>query len=137
MGFPFNQIGNYQFLSIIGYPTGPSQDPLVISRPGVDGTAIFLTGVRGKQFDLETVVDTPNKVLARNLFDQYQLLRGAAPVEIIHNDVSLSYLNCLFQVLAVEPLEIIAVANSTYGLNPPSLGLLRARWTMIAVPISR
>jgi len=138
MAYPLYQIGDYAFLTLAGHPTGLSEELEQVVRKGVDGTALVRTGRRGKPFQLTSRVDMPNKAQARFLFDRYQLLQGADPVEVIVNDINFNYLNCLFAVIDVEPVDIFEMPNATPGLNTPGgtlVGIVEARWTLLAVPI--
>jgi len=137
MAWPVNQIGNFVFLSIEGFPIPPRQEVEVHSRRGVRGSTIARTGVRGMPFQVVTSVDSYNRDSAWLQFRHYQALIGQDPVEFIKNNVSSLAENYGVCVLHVEPLVVAALLNSTPAYFPPSLGWLRCRWDLIGIPLDQ
>ena len=126
MAFRTNMIGGFYFLDLAIPPTFTQQHVEPIVRPGIRGTAFRKLGVRGTPQRWISFVDTPTFEDALTLFDGYLLLKDLPPQPVIWADISL--VGQRFQVLEVHPLEIKAAAQTTKGLYPPSLGLLRAEW---------
>ncbi len=126
MAFKTNSIGSFHFLNLMGPPkfTGHQVEPIV--RPGVDGTTFRRTGIRGEPLRWVTLVDTPTFEDTMTVLAAYQWLTGQAPQPVVWADVPI--IGQRYQVLAVNPLEAKATLLTTQGLNPPSLGLLRAEW---------
>jgi len=129
-----NSIGSEQFVEIVGAPDLAKMRLELVERPGVDGTGIWETGIRGKPFTLTTRVDAEDLRAAIEAFGRYCAMPESGPVDVVLQDVSYLTYGINFQVLDVRPREICELASSSGGLNPPSLGWVECEWDLVAVP---
>jgi len=127
------KIGNFEFLDLQGNPDSLKEQIEVTIRPGVDGIAVWKTGVRGKPFTLRSVVDALDVFHARQLFKAYADLVGADPVQLIWADMAAADDNVLIVVLDVRPISIRQIAGGVGGLNPPSCGWCECDWDLILI----
>lgn len=125
---PLNLIGPHAFISLGQCPDTTGEQPLVLSRPGVDGVAIWKTGERGRRFELRSAVDAASMAMARNLFDAYKRSVGGDPVPLVWAGLMVPY---LVVVLDVQPIRITANLLGVGGLSPPSYGWCECNWTLI------
>jgi len=133
-----NRIGDFQFLALHGAPVGLSEQLLVLSRPSVDGVAIWKLGRRGRPFSLRSVVDATSFEAARAMHDRYLGLKGADPVDLVWSDIELTTEKIMVAVLDVRPVpgRTRSMLTLVGGLNPPSLGWVECDWDLIAVGIA-
>jgi hypothetical protein len=129
-----NSIGSEQFLEIVGMPDLAKMRLDLVERPGVDGTGIWETGTRGKPFTLLTRVDAEDLRAAIETFARYCKFPEQDSVDLMVQDVSFLTYGFTFQVLDVRPREICELANSSGGLNPPSLAWCECEWDLVAIP---
>jgi hypothetical protein len=134
MPFPRTSIGPFYFWNLEGEVPHPQETVQVESRPGVDGDLVWFEGVHGQTFELVSRVDAVNSVAARAMVSLYrQQLVGANAVQLWIG----GYLHPFHVVVRhVSQLEVRQLANATIGLNPPSRGLLVARWVLHPVYLS-
>lgn len=134
---PTYQIGDHEFLSL-SFPSPVKERPLAMDRPGVTGSAIWLTGERGKPFTVRSTCDAYHLNHAIELFLEYRTLIGQDPVDLIWNDYHVTDENTKVAVLDVRrvPDRIFRMAGATQGLNPPSLGWIEADWELLLLPVS-
>ena len=128
-----NSIGDFQFLALHGDPEPLKEQTTLLSRPGVDGVAVWKTGVRGVRFTLRSVVDAESFAAARQLFADYRDSIGQDPVDLVWSDLSLAGEGFQVIVLDVRPAGIRAILGGVGGLNPPSTGWVEADWDLVAV----
>lgn len=125
-----NSIGDYQFLVLKGRPVLPSLKLEAQVRPGVDGVGLWEIGVKGEPFWLESLDDAEDLDQAETMaYEYFQAMRDNGVSLIIDNWL----FGYLFQVLAVEILEVGPVVASSGGRHAPSTALVRARWQLIAL----
>ena len=134
MPYLTNSIGTFQFIWLKGQPLPPAEQiarPMV--RAGVDGIGLKRTGVRGRPFVMQSMVDTVSLVGAGVLWQAYRGLIGADPVGLIHNGLQYAGEGWDVAVLDVRQLVARSVVTPTGGgKNPPSLGKLVCEWDLIA-----
>jgi len=130
------QIGDHLFLSA-GFPEPVKERPLLMDRPGVEGSAIWLTGQRGKRYTVITKTDAHNLDHATELFAQYRALIGADPVEMIWAGLPMTNETTKIAVLDVRtaPGYPVRMAAATPSLFPPSLGYIECEWDLVTIPI--
>lgn len=138
MAIPVHKIGDQQFLRIDGeLPTGLVRRLEVQQRPGVDGTAIWDAGLKGREFTLTTTVDQASIDDARTTFAAYRnMIRGQYALEWGDYD----FLNEAFEVfvLHVRPgrMHLQPAKTIVGGLNVDDGDdgfFLHAVWTLIEV----
>lgn len=125
-----NYIGTYPFIEMSMLPLGSKQTTEIESRPGVDGTYIWLTGTRGEPFEVITFVDTDGVLASTELIRQYELLIGL-PQPVMFAGTALPKLHCVLNVRPVPGMvrEIVAGVGGTGGT---SYGICVAQWTLVA-----
>jgi len=130
-----NSIGSFQFLSLRGSVERPSQQlDRPIARAGVDGIGLWQTGVRGRPFQLRSMVDAPGIENARMFFAAYRLLIGG-DLQILVQDGHNFFVAEGFkaEVLDVRLIELKKILNAVGGAFSPSSAKLVCNWTLIAV----
>jgi len=134
-----NWIGPYQFVTLTRPPTGITPGTQLMTRPGVDDVAVWLTGSRGRPFVLRSGCDTVTYALATEAYSLYRTLVGVNPMHLIQGDVTWTNGNIRIVVLDVMPAGedgIRALMGGVGGLNPPSYGWIECDWTLCFVDIS-
>jgi len=131
-----NSIGSFEFLTLSGNHEPLKQECVVMSRPGVNGVAVWLTGGRGAKLTLRSAVDAADLEAARDLYVAYTGLIGADPVALVWCNLYAADENFNVIVLDVRPVSIKAIMGGVGGLNPPSLGWCECDWDVIAVPVT-
>jgi hypothetical protein len=128
------QIGEFEFLDLVGFPEQVKRQISAIPRAGVDGHTIIDEGSRGKPFTLTSRVDQQDLAQARATYAEYCTLIGDDPVELVWQNIDLSVENFLVVVLDVVPRAMHALAwGSAGGLHPPSLAWLECDWQLLAL----
>lgn len=128
-------IGPFSFISMRGSPDPIKMRGELIMRPGVDGVGAIRHGRRGTPFVVETMSDATSKQAARSLFRLYTELVFADVQPIGWSGIDLTGEQFGVLVLDVRPVEIGALAGSTPGLYPPSLGYVIAQWDLVAIEL--
>lgn len=136
MALPQSWIGAYRFLSLAGLPSVPRTEVEVRAREGIDGNWISLLGVKSRPFQVFSEVDALSIADAHLAAINYSNLIGTAPQVVICQGVNYFTSHSLkFLVLDVEVMEPQPMLGMVGGLFPPSLALLQARWTLLAVEV--
>lgn len=130
-----NRIGDFNFLQFVGGPEFPSGDIEIVARPGVDGVALWFTGVRGKPFSIVSLVDAPDLIGAYDLYEQYNRIVGAGVQNMVWRNVGLVGYGIVFAVLMVRPLQIRQVAKFVGGFNNNPTAICRCEWTLLPVAL--
>lgn len=136
MSYLTNTLGPFAFLEIMGDPQFPTGDIDLVARPGVNGFALWFTGVRGKPFSLMSLVDAPTLGDAYDLYDQYRFLIGAGLQALTWRNINMTSVSIMFAVLDVRPLQIRQVAKFVGGLNSNPGAICRCEWTLIPSAIN-
>jgi hypothetical protein len=131
-----DSIDIWPFLSLKGNPEGPREFVEQLTRAGVDGTAFWLTGFRGRQFTLRSIVDTANLADSLNTFAAYQGLIGAGLVSLVYGGWDMAGLGYQVMVVDVRQVRAAAIIGMVGGICPPSLGILEADWDLVPVSVS-
>ena len=122
---PTSSLGAATFVSMDRRPAKPTQKIQLESKPGVAGSAAWLTGVRSDPQQVTTVADVASYSAAQTLCATYQAMVGTV-VAITHGGVSLGYYALILDVDAQPE----AIALGVGGLGGSSRALVRARWTI-------
>jgi hypothetical protein len=126
-------IGQFEFLSLAGQVEPPKEECLLLSRPGVEGVAVWRVGKRGIKFTLRSTVDAESHAHARQLFAAYAATIGGEPVELVWDGLEMTDEGFKVIVLDVRPVEIKAIIGGVGGLNYPSEGWCVCDWDLVAV----
>lgn len=127
-------IGTFTFLALDGHPVPPRDECVVLTRPGVEGAAVWRSGARGTRFTLRSFVDAKDLEAARGLYAGYLAAIGGDPLELTWYDLKSTDEGYKVVVLDCRPAEIKAIIGGVGGLNPPSEGWCECDWDLIAVP---
>jgi len=131
-----NRIHNFHFVTLNDIPGTLREEVLVLARAGVDGQAIWKTGLRGNVFTLRSAVDAPSFADARLYLTQYQELIGADPVDLVWGGLVMTGEQIKVAVKSVRPTRLISLANSVGGINPPSYGWIECEWELVPISIA-
>lgn len=135
-----NRINNFYFIKF-ERPGNPGAVPEllgqeldIIQRPGVNGTAISLEGVKGRPFQMTSGVDTPTRSAAENLRLLYLTIQGNQKVDLVFNDVDYaSFHGVRYVVESVEAPIIKRLSAAVGGLSVSSNFWLQVTWNLIPV----
>jgi hypothetical protein len=127
-----NKLGPHTFLGLTGDISPPKEVVSADERPAVNGTELTKEGQKGRPFVMVSWVDAESYDAARADALEYRDLIGAEPVEMVVGGVSSNLEGYKVAVLDVQA-KASALAASKGGLNAPSLGLVEAQWTLIAI----
>lgn len=121
------RIGPFNFVSMTGPPPRPRNTADREGRPGINGEALWYTGLRGESWTTETFVDVPTLLGAWQLFARYEqsVFNGLWPV--VWAGIGADY---LYTVDRVDLVQCCACLMGLGGLNGTSQAVLRARWTI-------
>lgn len=128
-------IGDFEFISLSMVPLPPAQQLQIETRAGVDGVALWRTGVRGEPFIVQSFVDVPNLTQAQVLYDTYRTLIGADPVTLIFADIPWADPVVVLNVRPI-PNEIRAILLGVGGVAGnfgPSGATCACQWDLIAI----
>lgn len=137
-------IGSFEFVTL-HHPQDRGAPPLltaeqtdIIQRPGVDGTAIMLMGVKGESFQMRSFVNVPTFALANDLMALYRDLIGEAPQTVVWNgvDYEIAY-QVKYAVLDVKPISLRAVSVVSGGLSGGTGAVVDALWTLQPIDVSQ
>lgn len=132
-----NSIGSFPFLDLKGNVELLAEQTRLIVRPGVAGSGVVLTGVRGEPFTLRSKVDAPSIAAAQFFYEEYLTYVGDGVFSVIHYGYSFAEDGYGFLVLKVKPAIVRANLMCLGGLNPPSLGWLECDWTLCCVALNQ
>lgn len=126
------KIGSHTFLSIDGVPPVRQQEGQIVVRPGVNGSAFWLTGKRGQPFTVRTRVDCTSKAAAMAKRVEYTQLVFAGKQSMTWGDhlIATDGDDAKVMVLAVRPILAVEIVTSSGGLNAPSEGFLECEWDL-------
>lgn len=131
------KIGDFEFITLTGdIPAiGERIDRKV--RRGVDGASFWRLGQGSEPFTLTSGVDQASVSVARQTFKEYKALQGTDPVVLrwLALDFSLQEEVKVF-VHHVRQVALHELANSTPGLNTPSLAWLACEWQLELVDVA-
>jgi len=129
-----NYIGQFSFLTLEGDPLAIGEEVITKQRAGVNGTAIWLTGQRGRPFKLRSTVDAFTLGYARHLYGLYRLLIGQF-VDVIWNGSPITNETVRVAVLDVRPVHqrTFAMIGGVGGLCPPSRGWVECDWHLVVI----
>lgn len=127
-----NRIGTEYFKMLKGDPTPKQEEIEPIVRPGVDLAAFRLLGLRGDQFQLESMVDLANEATAATKLGTYATMKASGKLLLEVDGVSYGSEACVvLKVVPIPPIKTVAcmvgginVANGSPGV------ILRAQWTL-------
>lgn len=132
-----NRIGTKQFIALRGEIILPQEMLELDERPGVDGTEITFTGIKGRPFQLTSQADVEAYQYARDEVQSYLNLISMGPLEIVQGGVSSLSLGYLVKVLNFTPTRILRLGQSIGGLTEggPGTGFIEGVWDLISIPI--
>lgn len=107
MPFHTNSIAGYQFEDIRNSLIGASQTFEDLSRPGKDGTAVRLLGVKGRPHQIFTFHYVADFEAARDAINAYSELKDGSAYPIIRHSTEFGN----FRILDVIEVSARAVAN--------------------------
>lgn len=124
-----DSIDSFSFLALRGTPVWPVEQVKVIQRAGVDGSAFLYLGKNCPPFQLSSIVDVASMAVGAALLLSYQALTEDEPVALVQGSVDWSAADLWVKVLNVQQ-KALQAAVTVGGLNPPSLAILEATWTL-------
>ena len=130
-----NSIGSARFLTLHGSVERPSEQVLgPIVRPGLNGIGLWKTGIRGRPFQLRSMVDQYNILNGRTLFAMYRLLIGNSPQILVQDGYNFNFAEGFrVAVLDVRLIELKRIMSGVGGFYSIPGAKLVCQWTMIAV----
>jgi hypothetical protein len=129
----FDQIGEFQFVSMSRMPEIVRQSLAVVARPGVDGVAVWKTGERGKPFTIRTLVDCFNVLDGLDTWRSYRDLIGEPPQTAVWADLNFDVSNLRFFVLDVRLAANRRILASDGGLLENAGAILECDWDLLPV----
>jgi hypothetical protein len=131
-----HSIGNFDFCVMVGQIPPHRETTEIIVRPGVSGTALRLTGLRGPVFNVVTIRDVRDLDSGQQLLDGYNSVIGASPMDIVKSDVDyFSQSGVLVAVLGVDPLQLQRASCIAGALDSGSEAILRVVWHLQLVSV--
>ena len=127
-------IGQFWFISLEGHPIGITEQPVVVERPGVNGSAMWRSGIRGEPFILRSGLDTVNLAFAELAYNLYRGIVGTYK-DLLWKGMPWTGPFTQVAVLKVTPVKIQAMIGGVGGLNPPSQGWCECDWKLQTVSI--
>lgn len=125
-----NQIGSYIFDVIDGPFLAIQEEMVTFERPGVDGIAVWGTGLRSREFHATTEVACLNLVDARTLYLGYRGLCRTF-VDVIWRGMAMTDAANKYLVKHVVPVSqephILGIGGVRYS---PSYAYLKCEWTL-------
>lgn len=134
-----NWIGPYQFVSLARPPVGITPGTRLMTRPGVAGVAMWLSGARGRSFVLRSGCDMPNYAEGVLAYRLYRTLVGTNPTDLVQGSAVWTTDTIKILVLDVVPAGeegIRALMGGVGGLCSPSFGFVECDWTLCFIDIS-
>jgi len=134
-----NSIGPHQFLALHGDPEPLQQQVEVISRPGVEGVALWKRGRRGIQFGLRSVRDCEDLADAMKTLQRYRQQIDEDPVPLTWNALDMTRQKYLVAVLRVRALGsrgrggVRKILAGVGGFHAAPGALLECEWELIAI----
>jgi len=124
-------IGAATFVSMSRPPRRSAQQAVNEVRPGMDGHAIFLTGVRGDEFEVRTFRDVVTPATVEGVAHAYHQLKNTLQV-LTYNGVTEAN---LYQVLDVQIIDASRTVIGIGGLASLSSGKVEAAWRLIETQV--
>jgi len=116
------------------HPPGPKA--VVDDRPGVDGSEKILIGAKGQPSTILSEVDAESYAAAKAAIKDYQQLIDGDALTFIQGGVSSEGLGYRVLVIDVQEIDCMTIRTPVGNkLNQPSLGFVRAQWTLVGVPV--
>lgn len=131
--FPFVTFNNTVGLS--GAPLLLRQENEIIQRPGVNGTGIRRTGVKGVTFQMVSTRDNSNQALAAQEYNLYTVLTQEDAQPIRFKGLDYDSFGVLYVVVDVSDPLIMPLRNKVGGLlgTQESAVKLTVTWTLVPV----
>ena len=130
-----NTIGDHEFIALQGSPSPPVEWPAKpVQRLGVDGTAFWRVGKRGRPFKLRSQVDCEDLDDAHAEFQLYLASILIDPLVLVVDDYDYDAEddNWKVVVLDVRQVTLHKTLVAQGGLADPSAAWLEADWDLIA-----
>ena len=136
MALSENKIGTIPFIALRGATKPPGPKAVVDDRPGVDGSEKVLVGTKGEPFALVSEVDAESYAAAKAAIKDYQQLIDGDALTLVQGGVSSEGLGYRVLVIDVQEIDCMTIRTPVGNkLNQPSLGFVRAQWTLVGVPV--
>ncbi len=117
----------FTFITLGGIPTAMQERVEEITRPGVDGHAFALLGLKGEPFQLEGVRDYDDLTAAKAALASLESLLPGSLVTVYDDfERQLDYV----LVLDVRPIEMRKVIKAAGGKSTSKGAILRVVFTM-------
>lgn len=120
-------IGDFDFISMDEFPDISKQRVVAESRPGVDGNALFLTGLRGYPTQVTTVRDVINVPDGVAAYANYVNAIGQT-LRVMWGGNTYDH---PFTVLDVERIRLNRTIGAVGGRLGQSGAILVCRWTLL------
>lgn len=122
-------IATFDFISLSAPPEYPFAQVSVETHAGIDGFAVWLSGMRGREFQTQSLVDVADAATGAALIRLYRNLIWSGPV--LMRWAGFDVVGVEFAVLQVDPVDVHGVLLGRGGTLGQSGGVCRANWTLI------
>lgn len=124
-----NTIGDAVFFTMTGPLEAAAQQVEVEARAGIDGNAVWQTGLRGEPVEVTTTIDLVGDLsTAQNVMNFYRAMKGGGPFPVIRAD---QYLGLVI-VLDVKSGGAELMVSALGGVNGGNV-MLSAKWSLLPV----
>jgi hypothetical protein len=135
----YHAIGNFQFVRLAGEPLVAHRQGELIARPGVNNLAALRTGIRGREFNLQSAVDCVSVDAARALAILYQASVFGDLARLWIDDIDYLQTGTKYLITRIDNIRIKACAvmvGELVNVSPGSPGAwLEADWTLAPVAV--
>ena len=128
-------LGSIPVLAFRGNPERLKEMAQCLSRPGVEGVAVWRTAKRGLPFQLRSESDARSLSHATALYRWYCAQIAQDPQPLVWKALDLSRDRIGVVVLDVRMAVCTRQLLGVGGLFPPSQAWLECDWSMVAVPL--
>ncbi len=128
-----DRIGPFEFVRLESSPDRAQESWEVVSRAGVNGTALWQTGSRGETFRIRSEAVAISFAAGRAFLERYTTLVGQGPVLVTHGTVEFQQ---RYKVLRVVPdgQGVKAVIRAHVGGDPTLYqALVFASWLLLPI----
>jgi hypothetical protein len=120
-------LGTFSFVSMSIPPRRSCQQAETEVRPGMDGHAIFFTGIRGDEFEVQTFVNVVSPATPESVAHAYVAAKNALAT-LVYNGVAEAN---FYQILDVQIVDASRVVGAVGGLSGTTVGRVIANWRLI------
>jgi hypothetical protein len=127
-------LGTFNFVSMSRPPRRGAQQAVNEVRPGMDGHAIFYTGIHGDEFEVQTFANVVSSDTPEGVAHAYEAAKNTLATLTYNGTQESNY----YQILDVQIQDASAVLAAIGGLSGTTVGRIIATWrlvqTAVAVP---